>query len=221
MPKLISLILVPLLLATGYQRPDPFKNKSFTSFDYTVRDAKTGKVFAMKLDPKTVGTATWVFRGTVTDRAKKSVNLVLKVPTAEVDKIKLNSAGPGRVSIDGSDGEKSGYSLTYAATSGPGRKAVTYTGSLIGPRREESNDYRVVTDPGPLVIIAVVLVAALLCEAFVELNDCSNSQAVLRSIAACEKVNGKPKLTISTTFGVSFSPHFSVGCHPDCEFECR
>lgn len=223
MLKSISLILVLALLPHDYtsaQRPDQFQNKEFRSFKCSVHDAKTGKVINMALDPKSVASGTWVFNGTVTNPTDTSVtNLTLNLPRAEIDKIKLNRTETGRTSIDGAHGEKSGYSLTTSTPSTASLREVTYSGSLIDQDGSKLADYEAVTDPAPLVIVAVVALAAALCEAVIVINDCSNSQAILRSIEACKEGHGRPKVTIDTTFGVSFSP-FKVGCQPNCTFEC-
>ncbi len=81
-------------------------------------------------------------------------------------------------------------------------------------------EFKGVTDPAPLVVIAVAGIGAAICALVISLDDCENSTAIQQLIEACQANKGKPQLTITTTFGISFSP-FRVGCGTDCQFECK
>ncbi|MCH7770780.1 MAG: hypothetical protein IIA49_07150 [Bacteroidetes bacterium] len=161
-----------------------------------------------------------VFESTYLDSLNGTeVTRQLVFPDEVIDAFDVQDAGNGIISIKTKDGDSTGFDGTFTVIAGPGDNEVTYNGFLNQGIREF--EYTAVTDPAPLVIIAAIGVGAIVCELIIALNDCSDSQAILASIEACRETNGKPNLTITTTFGVSFDPFFSLGCNTNCVFECK
>jgi hypothetical protein len=194
-------------------------SKPFNSLDVTVTDPRSGNVVSLHRDPSSTA-AKCLMKGGVQTQVQPPggalIDLSLTVPASETHKVRVIETSPGNVTLKGIHGEHTGISLTYTSAPGPGPKDVTYKGILTANGRRF--EYSATTDPGPLVIIVVVLVLASLCEVIIKVNDCANAAAILASIDAC-KSHGRPKVTINTTFGIKFNP-FKIGCHNECEFEC-
>ncbi len=124
---------------------------------------------------------------------------------------------PGQFSFVDSNGVPLGVGGTLISTPGPGTNDITYSGLLTNGTQAIS--FEAVSDPVPVIII-VVGVAAAACALIIKITDCSNSAAILNCIAACKEANGKPVVTVHTTFGLSYNP-FRIGCSTDCSCDCQ
>ncbi len=197
---------------------DPFSDVDIKSLALTLTDVATGRQSTFTMLPRQ-GNDPWVFEATLVDSTTGIETKRQFVFTqAELQAFAVRDVGNGQLSIRGSNGEETGATATYAVTAGPGEKEVTYSGSVSRGGREFN--YRAVTDPAPLTVVVVVVFGAIICEIVILVTDCNNSQALLQAIDACRERNGKPQVTATTTFGISFSPSFNVGCNTKCEFMC-
>ncbi len=215
---LMGLILA--LPATSCDKKEALRpgKEEIQTLELTVKDLDAGSQFELSMIPRQ-GPGPWVFTTTAPHPFLGiPVEKQYIVPEAEMAKVDILDDGKGNFTIADSADNPTDWKGTYSVQPGPAENEITYSGTLTdGISRLE---FKGITDPAPLVVIAVAGIGAAICALVALVDDCENSTAIGQLIAACQKNGGKPQLTITTTFGISFSP-FRVGCGTDCAFECK
>ncbi len=210
-----------ILLATSCEdkkeTPNPGKEEIQT-LELTFDDLDSGVRHELSMVPHH-GVGPWVFQTMAFDPflgIPHERNYV--IPEAEIAKVDIYDDGKGNFTITDSDGNPTEWKGKYTVADGPAENEITYTGTLSNGISHF--EFKGITDPAPLVIIAVAGIGAAICALIITVNDCEESTAILQSIEACRENGGKPQLTTTTTFGIRLSP-FQIGCGVDCEFECK
>ena len=208
------------LLATSCDKKErvaPGKEEIQT-LELTVQNLDDGNQLELSMEPRK-GAGPWVFTSTAPHPwLGIPVQRQYFISEAEMAKVDIIDDGKGNFTIADRDGNPTDWKGAYTVQEGPGENEITYSGTLTDG--VSHLQFTGVTDPAPLVIIAVAGIGAAICALVVALDDCENSTAIEQLIAACRENVGKPQLASTTIFGISFSP-FRVGCGTDCEFECK
>ncbi|MCB0548012.1 MAG: hypothetical protein KDD19_10540 [Phaeodactylibacter sp.] len=216
---LLGLIVVLSATSCDHKKEParPGKEEAQT-LELTVKDVDAGNQFALSMTPRQ-GAGPWVFTSTE-PHPWLGIPLERKyiIPEAEMAKVDILDDGKGNFTVTDIAGNPTDWKGTYTVQPGPADNEITYKGMLTDGISHL--EFTGVTDPAPLVIIAVAGIGAAICALVVALDDCENSTAIEQLIEACRENGGKPQLTITTTYGVSFSP-FRLGCGTDCSFECK
>jgi hypothetical protein len=188
------------------------------TLELNFKDMNNGEEFDLSMVPRHGGVGPWEFFN-MQPHPWLPIPLERRyfISDADINKLDIQDDGKGNFTLTDSDGNPTEWSGTYTVENGPAANEITYKGTLT----DGVNNFEFVgiTDPAPLVVIAVAGIGAAICALVIALDDCENSNAIEQSIEACRENGGKPQLTITTTFGLSVNP-FRMGCGTDCKFEC-
>lgn len=193
--------------------PTPGKEEIQT-LELNFVNVDNGEVFDLSMVPRPIGDGPWEFQSIEPHPwLPIPVERNIVISDEEINKIGIYDDGKGNFTLTDVDGNLTEWTGTYTVENGPAANEITYRGTLTDGISHF--EFVGVTDPAPLVVIAVAGIGAAICALLIGLDDCENSTSIQNLIEACQQNGGKPQLTVSTTFSLW------GGCGTECKFECK